>query len=187
MGIKVHGMRTARRGVTLIELMVVMAVVIILGAVSFAYGGTYLSRRQVEGAAFQLVQDLRDAQSTAVFTRRYVKVSFYPSANYYTVERSAGGGEVRHDLTGAAGFVSFIETSSSNGDSVMLTTSIQAPPRSSVDLYFSPSGAASTSGTSEALIGVSGSEGRISLMSRSGTVIDVFVSPVIGRVRMAWR
>lgn len=140
-----------------------------------------------DAAGFQLVQNLRDAQSTAVFTRRYVKVSFYPSANYYTVERTAGGSEVRHDFNGAVGFAGSFESSPTNGDSVMLTASIQAPPQTSVDLYFSPSGAASTSGTSEALIGAAGSEGRISLMSRSGVVIDVFVSPIIGRVRMAWR
>lgn len=141
-------MNTVRRGFTLIELMVVMAVVIILAATSFAYGGTYLSRRQVEGAAFQLVQDLRNVQSTAVFTRRYVKVSFFPAANYYTFERSAGESIVRRDLTSAAGFLSFITGSTTRGDSVMLTTAKQSPSETEVNLYFTPQGSASTAETS---------------------------------------
>lgn len=181
-------MNTGRRGVTIIELMVVMAVVIILTATSFAYGGTYLSRRQVEGVAFQLVQDLRDVQSTAVFTRRYVKVSFFPAANYYTFERSAGKSIVRRDLTSAAGFLSFITGSTTPGDSVMLTTAEQSPSKTEVNLYFTPQGSASTSDMSVALItGDEGDEGRISLTSRSGAIVDVFVSSIIGRIRMAWR
>ncbi|MFA4932715.1 MAG: prepilin-type N-terminal cleavage/methylation domain-containing protein [Caldisericia bacterium] len=179
-----HGIKTMRRGVTLIELMVVMAVVIILAATSFAYGGTYLSRRQVEGVSFQLVQDLRDVQSTAVFSRRYVKVSFFPTANCYTFERSAGGVVVRRDLTSAAGFVSFITGSTTPGDSVFLTSAEQSPLKTQVDLYFTPGGSASTSGTSVALVD---GEGRISLTSRSGVIVDVFISSVIGRIRMAWR
>jgi prepilin-type N-terminal cleavage/methylation domain-containing protein len=174
-----------RHGFTLIELMVVIAVVIILTAATVAYGGTFLSRRQVEGVAFQLVQDLRDVQSTAVFTRRYVKVSFLPTANYYVFERSAGGPVVRRDLTGAVGFVSLITGSGTDGTSVMLSSEEQSPPKAQVDLYFTPQGSASTSGTSIALI--ASPEGRISLTSRSGAIIDVFVSSVIGRIRLAWR
>jgi prepilin-type N-terminal cleavage/methylation domain-containing protein len=179
-------MRTElRHGFTLIELMVVIAVVIILTAATVAYGGTFLSRRQVEGAAFQMVQDLREVQSTAVFTRRYVKVSFFPTANYYVFERSAGGAVMRRDLTSAAGFVSFVTGSSATGCSVMLSAAEQSPTKAQVDLYFTPQGSASTSGTSVALI--ASPEGRISLTSRSGAIIDVFVSSVIGRIRLAWR
>jgi prepilin-type N-terminal cleavage/methylation domain-containing protein len=184
MGGKKHGMKTMRRGMTLIELMVVMAVVIVLTGASVAYGGAFLARRQVEGVSFQLVQDLRDVQSTAVFTRRYVKVSFFPAANYYTYERSAGGAVVRRDLTSAAGFVSFITGSATPGDSVHLTSAEKSPPKTQVDLYFTPGGSASTSGSSVALVD---SEARISLTSRSGAIVDVFVSSIIGRVRMAWR
>lgn len=177
-------MKTMRRGMTLIELMVVMAVVIVLTGASFAYGGTFLARRQVESVAFQLVQDLRNVQSTAVFTRRYVKVSFFPAANYYTYERSADGAVVRRDLTSVAGFVSFITGSPTLGDSVHLTSAEKSPPKTQVDLYFTPGGSASTSGSSVALVD---SEARISLTSRSGAIIDVFVSSIIGRIRMAWR
>jgi len=175
----------ARKGFTLIELMVVVAITIILAATSIAYGGSYLSRRQVESVAFQLVQDLRDAQSTAVFTRNYMKVSFFPAGNYYTFQNSAGGTAKRRDLTSAVGFVSFISSGSGNGSSVYLTSSVQGPPDTEVDLYFTPQGSPSTSagmGTP-----IEGTEGRISLSSRSGVVIDVYVSTVLGRIRMAWR
>lgn len=174
-----------RRGFTLIELMVVMAVVAILSVVSVAYGGTFLSRRQVEGAAFQLVQDLRDAQSAAVFMRRYVKVSFFPSANYYTFERTGGGAEMRRDLTSAAGFVSYVTGSAVAGDSVSLSSAHQSPPSAQVDLWFAPSGTPSTSGSS--LAALDGTEGRISIGSPGGTVVDVYVTTVLGRIRMAWR
>jgi prepilin-type N-terminal cleavage/methylation domain-containing protein len=184
MDVRMHGMKTMRRGVTLIELMVVMAVVIVLTGTSFAYGGTFLARRQVESVAFQLVQDLRNVQSTAVFTRRYVEVSFFPAANYYEFERSAGGAVVRRDLNSAAGFVSFITGSTTPGDSVHLTSAEQSPPKSPVYLYFTPGGSASTSGTSVALVD---GEARVSLTSRSGVIVDVFVSSIIGRIRMAWR
>lgn len=178
-------MMEMRRGFTLVELMIVIAVIIIVGATSVAYGGTYLSRRQAESAAFQLVQDLRDAQSTAVFTRRYVRVSFFPSANYYTFEKSASGSEVRRDLTSAAGFAEYVTGSAAPGVSVSLSSAYQSPPSSRVDLYFTPSGTPSTSGSS--LASLDGTEGRISISARSGTIIDVYISTVLGRIRMEWR
>ncbi|MHB8071052.1 MAG: pilus assembly FimT family protein [Candidatus Cryosericum sp.] len=173
-----------RRGFTLIELMIVVAVTIILAGAAVAYGGTYLSRRRVESVAFQLVQDLRDVQSTAVFTRNYTRVSFFPGANYYTFEKSAGGGVMRRDLNSTVGFASYIAGSSSDGTSVYLTGVAQSPPAAQVDLYFTPQGSPSTS----AGVGtpVEGVEGRISLSSRGGAVIDVLVSTVVGRIRMEW-
>ena len=92
---------------------------------------------------------------------------------------------MRRDLTSAAGFISFISSGSGNGSSVYLTSSVQGPPDAEVDLYFTPQGSPSTSagmGTP-----IEGTEGRISLSSRSGVVIDVYVSTILGRIRMAWR
>jgi len=174
-----------RRGFTLIELMIVVAVTIILAGTSIAYGGSYLSRRQVESAAYQMVQDLRDVQSTAVFTRSYLKVSFFPGSNYYTFEKSAGGPVIRRDLTSAVGFVSFISVGAGVGSSVLLTSAVKSPPDTQVNLYFTPQGSPSTAASMSTP--VDGTEGRISLSSRSGTIINVYVSSVVGQVRMAWQ
>lgn len=177
--------RPERRGFTLIELMIVVAVTIILAGTSVAYGGSYLSRRQVEGVAFQLVQDLRDVQSTAVFTRSYMKVSLFPGGNYYTFEKSAGGPVMRRNLTNAVGFAGFISSSSDAGVSVLLTSAVKSPPDAQVDLYFTPQGSPST--TAGMSTPIDGTEGRISLSSRSGTIINVFVSSVVGQIRMEWQ
>jgi prepilin-type N-terminal cleavage/methylation domain-containing protein len=48
-----------RKGFTLVELTVVIAVVSILAGVSVPYVGKYVARRQLEASAFALVQDLR--------------------------------------------------------------------------------------------------------------------------------
>ena len=178
-------MNCRRYGFTLIELMIVVAVTIILAATSVAYGGQYLARRQVEGAAFQLVQDLRQTQATATFRRQTLKVTFDIAGNDYMFEKEAGGATMRRDFNSAIGYASVVFSGATeDGSSVDFGSgSVERPPTSAVAyLYFTPQGSASTS-----VAWLGAAEGRVSLSTRGGVIIDVFISPVIGRVRMAWR
>ena len=99
---------TSRRGFTLIELMIVMAIVLVLTGAGVAFTGPYVARRQVEGVAFQLVQDLRDTQSSAVFTRSYLAVTLDVPNGRYSFERTPGGTPVVRQFDSATGYASSV-------------------------------------------------------------------------------
>lgn len=191
-------MDRARDGVTLIELMVVVAIVAILIGVAVPLAGSYVSRQQLQGAANTLVQDLRMAQNQAIVTRMYVAVTFDTAANSYSFERTAGGPTVTRAFNSALGFPSAILGSSFAGTSVYLTLTAKAPGGSQVPgfpgravLYFGPEGtpltAANLSPSAAVEAGTDGNGPVIALVSRSGLQADVRVSPIIGLLSVEWK
>lgn len=86
-----RGSPQASAGVTLIELMVVLAVIAILATQAAPAFGSFLASRRLSGAASQLVSDLQNARSEAVLRNADVAVTF--SATGYTL--SAGGSDIR--------------------------------------------------------------------------------------------
>lgn len=183
-----------RAGFSLIELMVVMAMVMIMAGASVVYGGSYLSRRQVEGAAFQLVQDLRDVQSQAVFKRHVMEVRFRADAthNEYEFETKpdgfASGSTMTRTLTKTAGFPAYVNGSTAFGSSVYLSDTHripQSPATVTVSLFFDAWGkpAVDAAGTDVSLIGGA----IISIVAPSGAEIHVKVSPVIGQASISWQ
>jgi prepilin-type N-terminal cleavage/methylation domain-containing protein len=174
------------RGFTLIELMIVMAVVILLTGLSVAYGGEYISRRQAEGAAFQVVQDLREVQSESIFKRQFTRIRFAPSANTYTIYNGDGSVRMTRNLNNAAGFPLAVLGGSYAGTSVFLTSAQSCPPQVTVDLYFSPFGrpCIDTTGLGSS---VDTTGAKITIVSRAGHRIDVTVSTALGSVAMKWQ
>lgn len=174
-----------RSGFTLIELMVVMAVVIIISGVGIAYGGSYVARRQVEGSAFQLLQDLRETQAESIFKRQFTRVEFAATGNSYTLYNGDGTVRMTRTLNTAVGFPVAVVGASYAGTSVFLTSLQAAPPQSTVSMYFSPFGrpCIDTTGTGTP---VSSTGAVITLVSRAGPRIDVTISQALGLMAMQW-
>lgn len=170
-------------GFTLIELMIVMAIVLILGATAVGFGGRYVARRQLETAAVELVQDLRQTQSDALFGRRTLVFTLDVAANSYSFQRAQGSMDVTHQFNSTVGFASVVTGSASTGSSVNFGA-VTSPSAPSVDLYFDWQGspALNSSGTNRITL----TEGQIILADRSGDTIRIYISSVLGRVRMGW-
>jgi prepilin-type N-terminal cleavage/methylation domain-containing protein len=173
-----------RFGFTLIELMIVVAVVIVLSGGGALYAGSYLPRRQLERAAFELVQDLRLVQNDARISRTYRRVTFDTTNNRYEYQKSIDGTMVSREFNSVVGYPSVVLGGAYVGDSVRLTSLVKAPP-GSVTLYFSPFGVP----LSEANLGATLESGGASivLVARTGARIDVHVSQVIGLASMVWQ
>jgi prepilin-type N-terminal cleavage/methylation domain-containing protein len=185
----------AGHGFTLIELMVVIAIVAVLVGVAAPLTGSYLSRRQLEAAAYTMVQDLRRAQNEAIVTRTYIAVTFDTAANSYTFERTTGGPIVTRRLNSSTGFPSTVLGNSLAGTSVYLSASAQAPGGSQVSgspaiavLYFGPQGTPLTAPNLSATVAMGDGGGPvITLVSRGSLRVDVRVSPVVGLSSMEWK
>jgi hypothetical protein len=177
--------------------MVVMAIVFILAAVGVAYVGEYMPRRYVEGAAFQLVQDLRDVQSQAVFKRYVMELRFSAdtTSSGYEFETKPGGFDtdspnfgstMKRTLTRAAGFPVFVNGLTAPGSSVYLSDGYRIPAATTVSLFFDAFGEPSVDRNGTTPLDLT-SGGIISLVAPSGAEIHVIVSPIIGQASIDWQ
>lgn len=67
---------TDSKGFTLIEMMIVIAIMAILSAIAAPNLQTYMAQRRLNGAARQVMTDLMEARMKAVNLNQKVKVSF---------------------------------------------------------------------------------------------------------------
>ena len=170
--------------------MIVMAIVAIVSVAAVTYTPEYVARRQLEGAAFQLVQDLRDVQASAMFTRNTFAVTFDVPNNQYSFQKDPGGPVVVRRFNSAIGFASVVAGSGFTDDTIYLSSvhrSTAASP-AVVVLYFGPRGnpllmgPGSPSMPTEPL----DSGAYVALATAGGTRIDVTISQVIGQIGMHW-
>ena len=86
-----------KRGFTLVELMIVIAVIAIISAIAAPNFTTYMAQRRLNGAARMVMSDLIAARQKAVTQNNQFRVIF--SGNQYTIlddddnDGSADGGE----------------------------------------------------------------------------------------------
>jgi Tfp pilus assembly protein FimT len=171
--------------------MIVMAIVLVLTGAGVAFTGPYVAKRQVEGIAFQMVQDLRDTQSSAVFTRSYLAVTLDVQNGCYSFERTPGGTPVVRQFNSVMGYASSVLGAAFTSDYCIYFTSsansVSSP--ASVTFYYSPRGVPLTAKQESAVIDAraDGKGGLISLAGRGGGRIDVRISPVIGQASMEWQ
>lgn len=146
------------RGFTLIELMVVMAIVAVLLVVGVAYGPRYVARRQMEQACVTMVQDMQKAQADAIFKRTSRTVEFDTSANSYRYQDASGA---------------YLASVKLGGGVVIQSAAFGATNATSVS--FTSFGEPSPGG------------GKVIVTGSAGLKVWVQVSAVLGRVWMEWK
>jgi len=167
-----------RKGFTLLELVVTMAIIMILVTIAMPSLGRYVARVRLRFAGITLVQDLRDMQANAVCEDCFYTMVFVTDENRYYfrqgTESYAPAGTVRTErsLSSYAGFplavgkrdpVSAVFGSETSMQTALVTMSFNSMGR--------PAG---TGG------------GHVTLINAYGERVDVIVTPVDGNIRMAW-
>ena len=88
---------TDKRGFTLVEMMIVIAIMAILAAIAAPSFQTYMAQRRLNGTARQVMTDLMAAKMKAVSLNQNVKVSFESNPIYQIWNDANGDGTVDVD------------------------------------------------------------------------------------------
>ena len=80
--------KIGERGISLLEVLLVLVIVSVLGSISFSLSAEALDNYRLEKAAKILLSDLRELHEKAVTENVWQQVKFYPSVNKYSIWRS---------------------------------------------------------------------------------------------------
>ena len=174
--------QSKRNGFTLIELIIVLAIIIIIGATAPMLSSGIIVERQVYNAATQIQQDLLLVQNLAIThssdNAARFRIRFYPTQNRYVIEASedanlvTGKGKlIKRQFTSTVGFPLFF--GKNVPDSVVFGVK-SCPPSSYLDVSFNNSGVPHTGG------------GHINIITQNGTKQAQVIVSIIGRVRIGW-
>jgi prepilin-type N-terminal cleavage/methylation domain-containing protein len=173
----------SRKAFTLIEVIIVIAIIIIMVGVTAPMASSYIVERSLYNAAAQVQQDIRLVQELAIAyssnSPAHFRIHFHPERNEYKIEADydanyvLGSGKIiTRKFNDAYGFPKHFEKDVP--DSVVFGSKSVPGTAVTIDLNFNNRGIPKQGG------------GHINLINRSGSKqIKVIVS-VIGRVRIEW-
>ncbi len=171
-----------RKAFTLIELIIVFAIIVILTGVAVPFTAEYITERHVYNTAAQIQQDLLLVQNLAIThssdnSARF-RIRFYPTQNRYVIEASedanlvSGQGKlIKRQITSTIGFPLFFNKNVP--DSVVFGVK-SCPPQGYLDVSFNNVGVPHTGG------------GHINIITQNGTKQAKVIVSIIGRVRIEW-
>jgi len=173
-----------RKAFTLIELIVVIAIIIILVGIGIPFTSNVIAERSLYNAAAQVQQDILLIQNLAIThssdnTARF-RIRFFPQSNEYRIETtedanivSGKGKIIKRKFNSNIGFPVYF--GKSVPDSVTFGSKSVPSTCSTLDINFNNMGTPRQGG------------GHINIINSTNTMqIQVIVSPVIGRVRIEW-
>ncbi len=166
----------ARKAFTLIEVVIVVAIIIIMVGVAAPMTSNYIVERSLYNTAAQVQQDIRLAQNLAIThsTTDEFKISFDPANNFYTVETvetNEGGSKIiTRNFNDALGFPEYFDSSLADSDSIVFGGSSTFP----IDLNFDNLGHPDPG------------DGYVNLQNGSGSKIIKIEVSVIGRINITW-
>jgi len=167
-----------RKGFTLLELVITMAIVMILAAIAAPGLERYVARVRLRFAGMTLVQDLRDMQANAVGEDSFYTMVFVTNENRYYFRQGttsyAPPGTVRTErsLSRYAGFPLAVGKRDPVSAVFGSETSMQTPL---VTMSFNSMGRPAGTGG-----------GHVSFTNVYDERVDVIVTPVDGNIRMEW-
>jgi len=167
-----------RKGFTLLELVVTMAIILILMTAAMPLGERYVSRVRLRFAGMTLVQDLRDMQANAVCEDSFYTMVFVTNENRYYFRQGTksyappGTVSTERSLSRYAGFPLAVGKRDPVSAVFGSETSMQTPL---VTMSFNSVGRPAGTGG-----------GHVSFINVYDERVDVIVTPVDGNIRMEW-
>jgi len=168
-----------RKGFTLLELVVTMAIVMVLVTIAVSPLDRYVARVRLRFAGMTLVQDLHDMQANAVCEDASYTIVFVTDENRYYIRPGTksqalpGSSRVERSLSRYAGFPLAVGKRDPVSAVFGTQTSMVSPV---VTMSFNAMGRPA---------GGSGG-GHVSFMNMYDERVDVIVTPVDGNIRMEW-
>jgi prepilin-type N-terminal cleavage/methylation domain-containing protein len=167
-----------RKGLTLVELLVVVAIIVVLAGIAVPRFDRYVARVRLRFAGMALVRDFRDMQASAVVEDTFYTIVFVTNQNRYYFRQGTksyappGTRRVERSLSRNAGFPLAVGKRTPVSAVFGSETSMQTPV---VTMSFNPMGRPAGTGG-----------GHVTFINGYGERVDVIVTPVDGNVRMAW-